>query len=135
MRTGGQIECLVPARLPEHLGPARRIDRHGTLGHPRQADQRARQAVGMVGVVEAEAALDAQPAVVGRAVAAGDVVDLLGALCVAADVQGQLAADAAVGANRIDLALDLRQARAARRHQRRRSGRPARTRRTTRTRW
>ena len=64
-------------------------------------------------VVEAEAALDAQPAVVGRAVAAGDVVDLLGALRVAPDVQGQLAADAAVGADRIDLALDLRQARAA----------------------
>ena len=51
----------------------------------------------MVDVVEAEAALDAQAVFVGRAVAAIDVEDL-----VVLDVHRGLAADAAVGAERID---------------------------------
>jgi hypothetical protein len=51
----------------------------------------------VVHVVEAEAALDAQPAMVGRAVAAVDADDAL-----VAHVVGELAADAAVGAEGVD---------------------------------
>ena len=51
----------------------------------------------MMDVVEAEAALDAQAVLVGRAVAAVDVEDL-----VVLDVDLGLAADAAIGAERID---------------------------------
>ena len=45
----------------------------GVLGHARLADQGGRQAVRVVDVVEPEPALDAEPVVVGRAVAALDV--------------------------------------------------------------
>ena len=53
-----------------------------------------------MGVVEAEAALDAQPVLVGRPVAAGDVGDLL-----VTDMVGELAADAAERADAVDLAI------------------------------
>ena len=59
------------------------------------ADQRLGQPVGVVGVVEAEAALDAEPVVVGRPVAALDRDD-----AVVLDLVGQLAADPAIGAER-----------------------------------
>ena len=64
-----------------------------------------RQALRMVRVVEAVAALDAQAPVVRRAVAALDVEDL-----VVLDVVGQLAADAAVRADRFDLLVGDRSA-------------------------
>ena len=67
----------------------------------------------MVRVVEAVAALDAQAPVVGRAVAAFDEEDL-----VVLDVVGQLAADAAVRAERLDLLVGHRERDVARRHQR-----------------
>ena len=72
------------------------------LGHAFLADHRLHQAVRVDDVVEAEAALDAQPVLVGRAVAAGDVADLL-----VLDVVGDLAADAAIGADALDPAVDL----------------------------
>ena len=64
-------------------------------------------------VVEAVAALDAQPLVVGRAVAAVDEEDL-----VVLDVVGQLAADAAIRAERLHLLVGDRERDLARRHQR-----------------
>ena len=56
----------------------------------------------MMDVVEAEAALDAEPVVIGRAVAALGVDDLL-----VLDLIGDLAADAAEGAQRIDLPVGI----------------------------
>ena len=55
---------------------------------------------GWCDVVEAEAALDAEPVLVGRPVAAVDVKEL-----VVLDVVGELAADAAIGADAVDLAV------------------------------
>ena len=67
----------------------------------------------MMRIVEAVAALDAQPAVVGRAVAALDEQDV-----VVLDVVGELAADAAIRADRLDLLVGHLQCHLARRHQR-----------------
>ncbi len=64
------------------------------------ADQRLRQALRIADIVEAEAALHAQPVLVGRAVAAGDVKQL-----VVLDLVGELAADAAIGADAVHLAV------------------------------
>ena len=61
--------------------------------YPVAAYQRSGQAVRVVDVVEAVAALDAEAAAVGRAVAAADLGD-----APVPDVEGELAADAAVGA-------------------------------------
>src|SRR5207245_3882963 len=77
-----------------------RIDIGAVLGDAVLADQRLGQPVGVVGVVEAEAALDAEPVVIGRPVLALDRDD-----AVVADLVGQLAADAAVGAHAVDLAF------------------------------
>ena len=54
----------------------------------------------MVDVVKTEAAFDAQSVVIGRTVAAFGVDDLL-----VLDVEGHLAADAAIRTQRIDLAV------------------------------
>ncbi len=98
---GGEIERLLPRRLAEMRPGIGRIDLIvGVLRHVRQADEGLRQPVRVVDVVEAEAALDAEPVVVGRAVAALRVDDPL-----VLDVVGDLAADAAIGAERIDLAV------------------------------
>ena len=59
-----------------------------------------RQPVRMVDVVEAEAALDAEPVLVRRAVAALDGDD-----AVVLDLVGELAADAAIRADAVDLAV------------------------------
>src|SRR3546814_9614735 len=59
----------------------------------------------MMHVVEAEATLDAEPAAIGRTVAAGDILDLL-----VLDMEGELAADAAEGTERVDLLNCLRHA-------------------------
>ena len=89
------------APLPTSLRGTRRMTRsrvHHEVAALRRVgapDQRLGQPLRMVRVVEAVAALDAQPLVVGRAVAAFDVEDL-----VVLDVVGQLAADAAVRADR-----------------------------------
>jgi hypothetical protein len=74
------VQRLVPAGFAEHLVPAegsRVRSRLWVLGHAGLAHQRHRQALRVVDVVEAEAALDAQARMVGRAVAAVDADDLV----------------------------------------------------------
>ena len=98
---GGDLERLLPAGLAEMRPGVARVDAGiDRLGRVLAADQRLGQALRAVGVVEAEAALDAQPVLVGRPVAAGDEGDL-----VVADMIGDLAADAAVRADAVDLAV------------------------------
>src|SRR6202035_5403154 len=71
--------------------------RHAVL-----ADHRLQQALRIVHVIEAEAALDAEPVLIGRAVLAGDGDDL-----VVLDLVGELAADATIGADAVDHAVGL----------------------------
>src|SRR5262249_1509383 len=72
----------------------------GVLGHAILADERLHEAVRMAHVVETEAALDAEPVLVRRPVAAADVEEL-----VVLDVIGELAADPAIRAHAVDLAV------------------------------
>ena len=100
---GGAVERLFPGRLAEMRPRIRRVDefvRH--FRHAVLADHRLQQALRIVHVVEAEAALDAEPVLVGRAVLAGDGDDL-----VVLDLVGELAADAAIGADAVDGAVGL----------------------------
>ena len=94
-----EIERLLPGGFAE-MGPGiGGIDLVArVLGHVGQAHQWLGQPVRVMDVIEAEAALDAEPVAVGRAVAALGIDDLL-----VLDVVGDLAADAAIGAERIDL--------------------------------
>ncbi len=99
--SAGPFQRLVPARLAEVGERVGRIEfLVGVLGDAVLADQRPHQPVRMRDVVETEAALDAQPVAVGGAVAAVDVKQL-----VVADVVGELAADPAVGAERLHMAV------------------------------
>ena len=75
------------------------------LGRVLPADQGHRQPVGMGHVVEAEAALDAEPVQVGRPGPALDGGDFAGA-----DPVGHLAADAAIGADAVHLVQVIGQA-------------------------
>src|SRR5262249_21312982 len=71
-----QRERLLPRRLPEHLRPLAARELHiRILGHSVLADEWTREAIGMVDVVEAEASLDAEPVLIGRAIAAIDMRD------------------------------------------------------------
>ena len=98
---GGAVEGLVPGRLAEMRPGIGRIDGVvRVLGHAVLANQRMVQAMGMVHIVEAEAALHAQPVLVGRAVAPGDVSEL-----VVLDVIGELTPDPAIGAHAVHLAV------------------------------
>ena len=74
----------------------------GILLRIRQPHQRLGQAMRVVDVVEAEAALDAEPVVIGRAVAAFGIDHLL-----VLDLVGHLAADAAERAERVDLPVGV----------------------------
>ena len=111
----GEGNGFVPARLAEDVHHARRV--HHEVARLRRRilapDQRLGQALRVVRVVEAVAPLDAQAALVGRAIAALDEEDL-----VVLDVVGQLAADAAIRAHRLDLPVGHAQCRVARGHQR-----------------
>src|SRR5258708_23439938 len=69
----------------------------------------------MMGIVESVAALHAKAPVVRRPVAAGDELDDVGALM---HVVGELATDAAEGADRVHLLVDYLQPGVAGRHQR-----------------
>src|SRR6185295_6322271 len=75
---GRRLERLLPARLTEHRRPVTRIDRAEIrrFRHARPADQRLRQPLRVMRVVEAEASLDAQSLVIRRTVLAGDELDL-----------------------------------------------------------
>src|SRR5581483_4409527 len=98
---GGAVERLLPGGLAEmrpRIGRVDKLVRH--LGHAVLADHRLQQALRIADIVEAEAAFDAEPVLVGRAVLAGDVEQL-----VVLDVIGELAADAAIGADRVDGAV------------------------------
>ena len=95
----GGVERLVPARLAKMAERVRRVD----LVVPafrgvRLADQRPRQAMAVMDIVETEAPLHAEPVPIGRAVPAVDRNDLL-----VLDVEGDLAADTAIGAQAGDL--------------------------------
>ena len=69
---GGEVERLFPRCLAEVGVGVGWVDIGIVLRDAVLADQRLGQAVGVVSVVEAEAALDAEPVVVGRAIAALD---------------------------------------------------------------
>src|SRR5580704_8990982 len=97
------IERLLPGRLAKVRPRVRRVDElvwH--LGHAVLADHRLQQALRIGDIVEAEAALDAEPVLVGRAVPAFDRDDL-----VVLDLVSELAADAAIRANAVDGAVRL----------------------------
>ena len=108
-------------RLAEMRPGVGRVDLGVVLGDAVLADQRLGQPVGVVDVVEAEAALDAEPVVVGRPVLALDRDD-----AVVLDLVGELAADAAIGADAVDLAVG----RVGDRRRSRRPGSPASARRS-----
>ena len=94
----GALQCLLPARFPEIFERVRRV--HDDVGRFRRIvapDQRSGQPLRAVGVVEAEAALDAQPLFVGRAVPPVDIEQLA-----VLQIVGDLAADAAIGADALD---------------------------------
>src|SRR4029079_15444464 len=100
---GGAGERFLPGRLAEMRPRVRRFDdlvRH--LRHAILADHRLEQALLVVNVIEAEAAVDAQPVLVGRAVLAGHGDDL-----VVLDLVGELAADAAIRTDTVDGAVGL----------------------------
>ena len=78
------------------------VDRDIVLADPVLADQRLGQAVGVVHIIEAKAALDAEPVVVGGPVLPLDRDDV-----VVPDLVGQLASDAAIGTDALDLAIGL----------------------------
>jgi hypothetical protein len=90
----GALQRLLPGGFAEvgqgiaGVGQALGVFRRGVA-----ADQRPHQPVRVRDVVEAEAALDAEPVAVRRAVAAGNADD-----AVIPDLPGELASDAAVGA-------------------------------------
>ena len=110
----GKGERLVPGRFAEHAAPVVGIDGEVlALLHPRLADERRGEPMLVLHVVEAVPALDAQPARVGRAVLALHVENR-----VALDVVRELAADAAVWADRLHLPVGHRQADVAGRHER-----------------
>ncbi len=94
----GQVERFVPGRLAEHVANLFRIHLEVCrLRDPRPPHQRLRKPLPVMHVVEAVAALHAQATMVGRAVLAFDVQDV-----VVLDEVRELAPDAAVGADRID---------------------------------
>src|SRR5207248_4744324 len=83
--TGGDAQRLLPARLAEMGERLGRVDGDIVLGDAVLADEGHRQPVRMIDIVETEAALDAEPILVRRTVAAVDgddpvVLDLVGDL-------------------------------------------------------
>ncbi len=98
---GGQVERLFPGGFAEMRPRIGRVDEFvRNFRHAFLADHRLEQALRIVDVVEAETALDAEPVLVRRTVAAGDGDDL-----VVLDLVGELAADAAIRADRVDGAV------------------------------
>src|SRR5262249_48740879 len=94
----GGLERLLPRGLAEDLVPLLGIDGEVlVLRHARLADERLRQPVAMLHVVEAVAALHAETGRVRRAVTAFNVENL-----VALDVVRELTADAAVRTDGVD---------------------------------
>ncbi len=78
----------------------------GVLADVIQTDQRLRESMRMMNVVESEPAFDAQAVVVRRPINAFGVNDLL-----VLDLVGDLTADTAVRAQRLDFAIRIHRAR------------------------
>src|SRR6202035_1463361 len=100
---GGDVERFFPgsfAEVSERIGRINLVV--GVLLDTRQPHQRLGQAVGMMDVIETKAAFDAESVVVGRAIAAFSVDDLL-----VLDFVGDLATNAAIRAKRVDLAVRI----------------------------
>jgi hypothetical protein len=96
--TGRHIERFVPGRLLEHVVPVLRVDGEIlVLRHTWLPQERRRETMAMLNVVEAVAAFHAQPAGVCGAVFPLHVEDP-----VVLDVVGELTSDAAVRAHRVD---------------------------------
>ena len=107
------VEGLLPARLPEHLRPVVGIDHEVlVLLHPLPTDEGLGEPVLVLHVVEAIAALHAQPVAVRRAAAPLHPEDP-----VVLYVVGEQAADPAVGADGIDGPVGLDLAHVPRRHE------------------
>ena len=97
------VERLVPGRLAEMRPGIGRIDEFmRRFRHALLADHGLQDALRIVHVIEAEAALHAEPVLVRGPVLAVDVKEL-----VVLDVVGELAADAAIGTNRIHLLVGI----------------------------
>ena len=97
--TGGALQCLFPAGLAECTQRLGRVDiERGGLGRIVAPDQWPGQALAVMHVVKPVASLDTQPLVVGRSVTTLDIQDP-----VVPDLVGQLAADTAIGTDRVDL--------------------------------
>src|SRR5579883_2405136 len=97
------IERLFPGSLAEMrpgIGGIDRLDIVDVLADAVLADHRHGEAQRIVHIVEAEAPLDAEPVLIGRTGAAIDIEEL-----VVLDLVGELAADAAIGADAVDLAI------------------------------
>ena len=108
-----EVERLFPGGFAEHRQRVAGVHREiGMLADAFAADQWRGQALLVVHIVETVATLHAQPFMVRRAVAAVDREDP-----VVLDVVGELAADAAERADRMDLPVRHLQADFARGHQ------------------
>ena len=119
----GHVKRFVPACLTEQ----RREGQFATLdafnvgrvfAYAFAANERHGEPFAMLHVVKPVAALDAQAAMIGRAIATGDEFDSLRPGRISAHVISELTAHAAVGAHRVHLELDGTLACACRGHQR-----------------
>ena len=111
---GRGVERLVPTRFAERVRDGVGGERSVRgFGYARFAEQRRGEPLPMVHVIETVAALHAQPAAVGRAVAPGDVQNF-----VVLDVIGEQAADSAVRTDRVHGLVGFQQPDAAGRHER-----------------
>ena len=113
-RPAGERERFLPRCFAEHFERIRGVGGEtGRLREPRLADERLRQAMRVIDVIEAEATLDAQPLVIRGTVAPFDMDDP-----VFLDVVRDLAADAAVRTHRGDFRVDRAQKRLVGRRER-----------------
>ena len=100
---GGAVHRLFPAGLAEMRPGIGWIDQIvGVLGHAVLADHRLGQALRAGDIIESEAAFHAEPVLIGGALAPGHRDQL-----VVLDLIGELAADAAIGTDAVDLAVGI----------------------------
>src|SRR5436853_6350177 len=95
------VERLLPGGGAEVRPRIGRIDRVvSVLGHAVTPDHRLREPMRVVHVIEPKAALDAEPVLVGRTITTADRDDR-----VVLDLVGELAADPAIGADAVAVAI------------------------------
>ena len=115
---GSRVQCLLPSRRPEDLLEIAGVEKLHRFRHPFAPDQRLGEAFRMVDVIEAEAPLHAESALVRRTLAALHAQD-----AVLLDVVGEQAPHPAVRTGGLDLLVRNLQPHVFRRHQRpRRAG-------------